>query len=126
MNRTVLAHIASWRAEKTFVKMLVKAGHVVICYHMTYTLTRTSMALDGWTLRALKELAAKWDVSKAEVMRRAVKRAKEDADREAALPKPLEALDWLHDGGGLTVKEAAAHREQVRAERLAKKYWWEA
>jgi hypothetical protein len=24
------------------------------------------------------------------------------------------------------VKEAAAHREQVRAERLAKKYWWEA
>ena len=67
--------------------MLVKAGHVVINYHMTYTLTRTSMALDGWT---------------------------------------LEALDWLHDGGGVTVKEAAAHREQVRAERLAKKYWWEA
>lgn len=99
---------------------------MVTNYHMTYALTRTSMALDGGTLRALKTLAAEWGVSKAEVMRRAVKQAKDNADREAALPKPLEALDWLHDGGGLTVKEAAAHREQVRAERLAKKYWWEA
>ncbi len=93
---------------------------------MTYALTRTSMALDGWTLRALKELAARWGVSKAEVMRRAVKQAKDVADRDAALPKPLEALEWLHKGGGLTVREATAHREQVHAERQAKQYWWEA
>lgn len=95
-------------------------------YHMTYSLKRTSMALDGWTLSALKELAKKWGVSKAEVMRRAVKQAKETANREQNLPKPIEALDWLQNGGGLTVKEAESFREEVHAERQAKRYWWEA
>lgn len=98
---------------------------VVTCYHMTYALTRTSMALDQWTLRALAELAKKWDTSKADVMRRAVRKLKEDADREAALPRPLQALDWLQEGGGLTVREAAAFRKEVKAEREAKRYWWE-
>ena len=97
----------------------------VICYHMAYLFTRTSMALDTWTLRALGELAKKWDTSKAEVMRRAVKKIKEEADREIEHPKPLEALDWLQKGGGLTVKEAAKFREEVKAERQAKIYWWE-
>lgn len=83
------------------------------------------MALDQWTRRALAELARKWDISKAEVMRRAVKRLKEEADREAALPKPVDALDWLQSGGGLTMHEAATFREEVKAEREAKRYWWE-
>lgn len=98
---------------------------MVIDYHMSYLLTRTSMALDQWTIRALAELAKKWDVSKAEVLRRAVKKIKEEADREVEHPKPLEALDWLQNGGGLTVKEAAKFREEVKAERQAKRYWWE-
>lgn len=84
------------------------------------------MALDGWTLDALKELAERWGVSKAEVMRRAVKQAKAEADRQAALPEPLQALEWLQSGGGLTVREAEAFREDVQAERQAKRYWWEA
>jgi hypothetical protein len=92
---------------------------------MAYALTRTSMALDRGTLLALKELAKRWQVSKAEVMRRAVKRAKEEAEREAALPKPLEALNWLQKGGGLSVGEAESFREEVRVERQAKRYWWE-
>jgi hypothetical protein len=96
-----------------------------IHYHMNYLLTRTSMALDSGTLLTLKELAKLWGISKSEVMRRAVKRLKEDADRQAAQPSPLEALNWLQDGGGLTVKEAAAFREEVKAERQAKRYWWE-
>jgi predicted transcriptional regulator len=101
---------------------------VVIDYHMTYanSLTRTSMALDDGTLRALSDLAKKWGVSKAEVMRRAVRRAKEDADREQKQPKPIEALDWLHAGGGLSVREAEEFREELHAERQAKRYWWEA
>jgi hypothetical protein len=98
---------------------------VVTYYHMSYALIRTSMALDHGTLLALKELAQRWQVSKAEVMRRAVKRAKEEAERETALPKPLDALNWLHGGGGLTVDEAESFREEVRAERQAKRYWWE-
>ena len=95
-------------------------------YHMTYTLTRTSMALDGGTLLALNQLAKRWGVSKAEVMRRAVRRAKEEAEHEASQPRPLEALDWLQEGGGLSVKEAEGFRKEVQAERVAKKYWWEA
>ena len=93
---------------------------------MTYTLTRTSMALDQGTLKALKDLASRWGISKAEVMRRAVRKAKEEADREAEQPKPLQALDWLQDGGGLNVQEAATFRKEVQAERQAKRYWWEA
>ena len=100
---------------------------MVISYHMTtYTLTRTSMALDGGTLSALKELAQEWGVSKAEVMRRAVRRAKEEATHQADRPAPLQALDWLQDGGGLTIQEASTFRDEMQEERQAKRYWWEA
>jgi Arc/MetJ-type ribon-helix-helix transcriptional regulator len=93
---------------------------------MAYALTRTSMALDQFTLRVLDSLAKKWGVPKAEVMRRAVRRIKEEEDMKEQAPKPLKALDWLQKGGGLTVKEAEAFREEVQAEREAKRYWWEA
>jgi hypothetical protein len=83
------------------------------------------MALDQGTLQALTDLTARWGVSKAEVMRRAVKKAKEESDREAAMPNPLEALQWLQGGGGLTQQEALVLREDVREERQAKHYWWE-
>ena len=112
--------------EKKFEKILASAQRVVSYYHMTYTLTRTSMALDHGTLSALGELAELWQVSKAEVMRRAVKRARNEAEREAAQPKPREALDWLQKKGGLTLQEASVLREEVHAERQAKRYWWEA
>ncbi len=105
--------------------MLVGGINVVTYYHMTYTLTRTSMALDHGTLKALKDLAQEWGVSKAEVMRRAVRKAKEEAECEKRLPEPMQALDWLQEGG-LSVKEAAAFRAEVKAERNAKRYWWEA
>ncbi|TLD69144.1 hypothetical protein FEM03_18770 [Phragmitibacter flavus] len=89
-------------------------------------LTRTSMALDRGTLDALTDLAKRWGTSKAEVIRRSVRKAKEAADRESLQPAPLEALDWLQNGGGLTLNEAAEFREVVQAERRAKRYWWEA
>ena len=94
-------------------------------YHMAYNLHRTSMSLDEWTIKALAELAKHFGTSKAEIVRRAVRKAKEEADQERDKPSPLEALDWLHEGGGLTVQEAADFRDEVKAERLAKKYWWE-
>jgi hypothetical protein len=99
-----------------------------INYHMsneTYKLTRTSMALDGWTIRALDELSERLHTSKAEVIRRAVREMKDRSDREEAAPKPLEALDWLQAGGGLVAEEAAEYRATMVAERNAKKYWWE-
>lgn len=97
-------------------------------YHMsseTYRLTRTSMALDGWTIHALDELSKRMHTSKAEVIRRAVREMKDRSDREAVAPKPLEALDWLQSGGGLVAEEAAEYRAEMVAERNAKKYWWE-
>lgn len=84
------------------------------------------MALDQFTVRVLDTLAKKWGVPKAEVMRRAVRRIKEEEDMKDQRPKPLQALDWLQNGGGLTVKEAEAFRNEVQAEREAKRYWWEA
>ncbi len=93
---------------------------------MSYALTRTSMALDQFTVGALNLLSNKWGVPKAEVMRRAVRRLKEEVDMKDQCPKPLESLDWLQNGGGLTVQEAAALRDEVQAERDAKRYWWEA
>lgn len=102
-------------------------GYGISC-HMSetnYRLTRTSMALDGWTIRALDELSERLHTSKAEVIRRAVREMKDRSDREVAAPKPLEALDWLQNGGGLVAEEAAEYRAAMVAERNAKKYWWE-
>ena len=83
------------------------------------------MALDPFTLAALDLLAQKWSVPKAEVMRRAVRRIKEEEDMKDQRPKPIKALDWLQNGGGLSLQEAEAFHEEVQAEREAKRYWWE-
>jgi predicted transcriptional regulator len=92
---------------------------------MAYTLTRTSMALDPFTLEVLDSLAKKWRVPKAEVMRRAVRQMKELDDLKEQSPKPLQALDWLQNGGGMTVQEAESFRDELKAEREAKLYWCE-
>jgi hypothetical protein len=83
------------------------------------------MALDDWTIQALKELSEKWNISKAEVIRRSVRQLKEQSDKEELLPSPLEALDWLQQGGGLVAEEAAAFRAEIKEGREARKYWWE-
>jgi hypothetical protein len=83
------------------------------------------MSLDQWTLDALKDLAQRLGTSKAEIVRRAVRKAKEEADREAEQPSPLAALDWLQNGGGLSAEESCVVREEMQAERQAKRYWWE-
>jgi len=114
------------RLPLDLVRNLTVIRAVVDSYHMSYSMIRTSMALDASTLKALADLAARWEVSKAEVLRRAVRQLKETADREAALPAPGAALDWLQTGGGLSPAEAAQFREQVQQEREAKHYWWEA
>lgn len=88
-------------------------------------LTRTSMALDAWTIGALDGLSKLWGTSKAGVIRRAVREASEREDDKKNAPLPLEALRWLQQGGGLLKEEAAEFRANLMAEREAKKYWWE-
>ncbi len=86
---------------------------------------RTSMSLDSLTLEAMDSLAKLWSVSKAEVMRRAIRRLKDEAEKDSRKPSPLEALDWLQGDGGLSVKEGEEFKEAIRVEREAKRYWWE-
>jgi hypothetical protein len=92
---------------------------------MSYSLTRTSMALDAWTVQSIKELSEKWSISKSEVMRRAVRQLKERADKEEQTVDPLQALNWLQQGGGLVADEADKFRADLKAEREERKYWWE-
>ena len=89
-------------------------------------MTRTSMALDQSTIKFLDFLAQKLGLSKSEIMRRAVSKMKEEEDMKDNCPKPLQALDWLQNGGGMTLQEANAFKAEVSAERDAKRYWWEA
>ena len=92
---------------------------------MSYSLTRTSMALDAWTVQSIKELSEKWSISKSEVMLRAVRQLKEKADKEEQTVDPLQALNWLQQGGGLVADEADQFRADLKAEREERKYWWE-
>lgn len=92
---------------------------------MSESLTRTSMALDIWTVQALRYLSEKWNISKAEVIRRAVRQLKEKAEAEEQTVDPLQALEWLQNGGGLVAEDAEKFRADVVAERQERKYWWE-
>lgn len=89
------------------------------------TLVRTSVSLDTGTLDALDSLAKRWSVSKAEVMRRAIRRIQDEAEAEDKRPTPLQALEWLQSGAGLSVAEGAEFQANIEAERQAKRYWWE-
>lgn len=83
------------------------------------------MSLDAVTLGILDNLAKRWAVSKAEVMRRAIRKIQEEVDSEDLRPSPLQALEWLQGGAGLTLREGADFKTDVDAERAAKRYWWE-
>ena len=66
-------------------------------------------------------LAKRWSVSKAEVMRRAIRRVQQDVEAEDKRPSPLQAMEWLQNGAGLSVAEGAEFKENVEAERQARK-----
>ncbi|GAA5483354.1 ribbon-helix-helix protein, CopG family [Haloferula sargassicola] len=89
------------------------------------TLKRTSMALDAESLDTLEQLSRSWDVSKAEVIRRALRSSKE-ADDNAKPPRrtPLEALMWLRENG-ISREEAEAFKAEIGAERMARRDPWE-
>lgn len=89
------------------------------------TLIRTSVSLDTGTLGVLDSLAKRWSVSKAEVMRRAIRRIQEEVDAEDKRPSPLQALEWLQNGAGLNVAQGESFKADIQAERNAERYWWE-
>ncbi len=77
---------------------------------------RTTFALDATTALRLKRLAARWQVSQAEVVRRAVAQAEELAQTGA--PNPIQMLQELHARGeGLDPVRARAYLKEVREDR---------
>ncbi len=80
---------------------------------------RTTFALDVQTVRRLKLLAARWQVSQAEVVRRAIANAEALAGSDPN--DAVEQLVALHKaGGGLTPRAARAQIAEVRE---ARKMW---
>jgi predicted transcriptional regulator len=85
-------------------------------YGMSTMTYRTSFALDRETVHRLKRLASVWQVSQAEVVRRAVADAAETA--QTARPDPVSMLQKLHaSGGGLTAETAERYLAEVRRDR---------
>lgn len=89
---------------------------VMVCNDGMATMThRTTFALDGDTARRLKALAARWRVSQAEVVRRAVAQAEHLPD--AHQPDLLARLKTYHAGASLDASSAEKYVSQARADR---------
>jgi predicted transcriptional regulator len=78
---------------------------------------RTTYALDVETVRALDELARRWNVSKSEALRRAIRASAYPAP--AGPPDSVRALDKLQRALGLGAAEAERWARAVRTERRA-------
>jgi len=77
---------------------------------------RTTFALDKATAKRLKRLASLWQVSQAEVVRRAVAQA--EAAAVATKPDAVALLRDLHAAGqGLAADQAEAYLSEVREDR---------
>ncbi len=85
---------------------------------MATSVIKTTYALDLETVRALEELARRWDVSKSEALRRAI-RASASPAHAAAPAEPIRALDRLQEAVRLAPRDAARWSASVRAERRA-------
>jgi Arc/MetJ-type ribon-helix-helix transcriptional regulator len=120
MGFGALSGLYLWTLRNTSIsENLTNWANCTISYHMNYAtrLVRTSVSLDTGTLEILDGLAKRWSVSKAEVMRRAIRKAREEADAEDQRPSPLQALEWLQNGAGLSVAEGAEFKANIGAER---------
>ena len=80
---------------------------------------RTTFALDETTAHRLKRLAARWQVSQAEGVRRSLEKAEEQAEMEK--PNPVEMLrDLFAAGKGLDPATADSYIAEVYEDR---KHW---
>ena len=75
---------------------------------------RATFALDDATMTRIKNLATLWNVSQAEVVRRAVSIAQ--APGPASSPK-MEFENFLRSGNGLEAKIAEQYLEELREDR---------
>ena len=84
--------------------------------HMATSKIKSTYSLDVETVRQLEDVARRWNVSKSEVLRRAIRSAAalESPDQDA-----LDALDRLQRSMDLTERRSAAWAKRVREERTA-------
>ena len=92
----------------------------MVCSDGMPTMThRTTFALDEETAQRLKRLAARWEVSQAEVVRRSVAQA--EKLNQAETPAPVAMLRALFaSGGGLDLEKGNAYIAEVYEDR---KHW---
>ncbi|HEX6565463.1 MAG TPA: ribbon-helix-helix protein, CopG family [Chthoniobacterales bacterium] len=76
---------------------------------------RTTFALDAETIRRLKRLPARWQVSQAEVVRRAVTEAEARPDPDSS--DPVAMLREMQESDPLDAKEAEIYLAQVYKDR---------
>lgn len=84
-------------------------------YGMATMTHRTTFARDSDTMRRLKKLASRWQVSQAEVVRRALSQA--EARPDVQQPDALARLKKYHAASTLDVSRADAYLAQARADR---------
>jgi len=80
-------------------------------YHndgMSETMHRTTFSLDAKAIQRLKSLSRRWQVSQAEVIRRAL----EAADRIPSGDSALAALKAYHNQGGLLTERAEEYLKE--------------
>jgi Ribbon-helix-helix protein, copG family len=84
---------------------------------MASTTIKTTYSLDLETVRALEDLAKRWDVPKSEALRRAIRAA---SQQESSNPSDaIRALDELQRSLGLSLSDARRWQRAVAAERRA-------
>lgn len=88
---------------------------MVHTYGMPKMNKRTTFALDEETIQRLKKLAALWQVSQAEAVRRALKQAEEASSARAELC--LKRLRGYHETGGLAAEKAESYMQLVAKDR---------
>ena len=76
---------------------------------------RTTFTLDDDTVRRLRNLALRWQVSQAEVVRRALSQAESTPDTQP--PDVLDRLKNYHAAGTLDASRADAYVALARADR---------
>lgn len=87
-----------------------------MCDGMAKMTHRTTFALDQATALRLKRLAARWQISQAEVVRRSLEKAEQQVELQQ--PNPIEMLRALFASGkGLDPAAAGAYIAEVYQDR---------
>ena len=85
---------------------------------MAVTTIKSTYSLDVETVRTLESLARRWNVSKTEVLRRAI-RAAAEGEKSQRVSKKLEALDRWQASLKSQRIDFAAWEQEARTERRA-------